>query len=483
MCGIVVVISEYSIHLSNLMKPLEVVMPRGPDDNCTRIVHSEPDVIMTHSRLRTHPSSVVQPLRTRGWSIVCNGELYNHTNDCLALPLLLSHHGKFTPKYIDGVFAFVGFHPKHGFVACRDPVGVVPLYVGTVQTPSGRQLWFASMERALEHCDEVNLFPPGYSCSGTLQNTEWSRYTRPYVMPFEIPDPMPLRDLLARAVAKRIKTCNTTMAVFLSGGLDSSIIAALACKFGHVRTYSIGLQGSPDLIAAREVADFLGTDHHEVHFTVSEGLAAIPDVIRAVETCDITTVRASVPMYLLSRKIKEDGVRVMLSGEGADELFAGYAYNKYAPDPKSLFKESVEKMELLHAYDCQRANKTCAAFGIECRVPFLDKDVVEFAMNRLHPKQKMWNVLEKEVLRDAFIGALPTHILMRKKAQFSDAVGSAWITACRESFPEHDYYSTLYKATCPHEACLFELETVACSTRTGAQWVDAVRDPSGIIKV
>ena len=482
MCGIVVVISDHSVHVADVIPPLEVIMPRGPDDNSTKHVHSKPDVVMSHARLATHASSTQQPLCGRGWSVVCNGELYNHTNDCLALPQLLSHHGKYTPKYIDGVFAFVGFHPKHGFVAARDPIGVVPLYVGTVQSEVGRQLWFASMERALEHCDEVHLFPPGYCCSGTVLNTEWFRYTRPYTMPFEIPDPMPLRDLLARAVRKRLQTC-TTWAVFLSGGLDSSIIAALARKSGRIRTYSIGLEGSPDLLAARKVAAFLDTDHHEVVFTVSEGLAAIPEVIRAVETCDITTVRASVPMYLLCRRIQRDGIRVMLSGEGADELFAGYAYNKYAPDAQSLFTESVDKMETLHAYDCQRANKTCAAFGIECRVPFLDKDVVDFAMNRLHPQQKMWKVLEKEVLRNAFVGILPDEILVRRKAQFSDAVGTEWIKTCRETFPEHQYYSMLYNAVCPHGACLFELETVACSTRSGAQWVDAVRDPSGIIKV
>ena len=483
MCGIVVVISEYSIGLHSIIGSLEVVMPRGPDDNRTLVVHKRPDVIMGHARLKTHSTSESQPLQSEGWSVVCNGELYNHESDCHALPMLLSRYGRHAANYIDGVFAFVGFHPEKGFVASRDSVGVVPLYVGTVQNESGRQIWFASMESALNHCDEVTIFPPGYACYGTLEDTSWARYTQPYKMPKQVTNALTLRKLLTDAVDKRIHTCGTTWGVFLSGGLDSSIVAALAARHGKIKTYSIGMEGSPDLLAARKVSSFLGTDHTEVIFTLSEGLRAIPEVIRAVETCDITTVRASVPMYLLCRKIREDGVRVMLSGEGSDELFAGYAYNAFAPDEESLFNECVAKMEYIHAYDCQRANKTCGAFGIECRVPFLDKFVVSFAMNEMHPSQKMWKLFEKEALRDAFCGALPDSILMRKKAQFSDAVGSKWIDTCREMFSEHEYYSLIYKEACPHAACIFELETVACSTRAGAQWVEAVRDPSGIIKV
>jgi asparagine synthase (glutamine-hydrolysing) len=290
---------------------------------------------------------------------------------------------------------------------------------------------------------------------------------------------MELRRLLTSAVDKRIRSCSTTWGVFLSGGLDSSIVAALATRHGKIRTYSIGLQDSPDLAAAREVAAFLGSDHTEVVFTIAEGLRAIPDAIRAVETCDITTVRASVPMYLLAQRVQQDGIRVMLSGEGADELFAGYAYNRFAPDPEALFQECVDKLDNLHAYDCQRANKSCAAWGIECRVPFLDHAVVDFAMNKLHPREKMWRNMEKEFLREEFLGALPDRILMRRKAQFSDAVGKKWIQACRKLFDEHTYYKTLYKAACPHEACLYELETVACSTSKGAQWLEAKRDPSG----
>lgn len=479
MCGIIVVISKSSITTHSVYNIIDILKPRGPDDFTVKKVLGSPCTIMGHTRLRTHNSSSSQPLKNHGWSVVCNGEIYNEQDDCHAIPILLHRYGMCAAGHIDGVFAFVGSHPDFGFVASRDAVGVVPMYVGTCQD----SIWFSSMERALNHCDEVTIFPPGYTCYGTIDKPEWICFKKKYKMPKQIADTSCLAGLLTEAVNKRIRTCSTTMGVFLSGGLDSSIVAALAAAYGTIHTFSIGLEGSPDLAAAKDVAAFLGAHHTEVKFTIGEGLAAIPEVIRAVETCDITTVRASVPMYLLSKYVKARGFRVMLSGEGSDEMFAGYAYNRYAPTPEALFNECVEKMNALHAYDCQRANKACAAFGIECRVPFLDRDLVDYAMNKLHPRQKMWDIMEKEVLRGAFRGLLPDHILHRKKAQFSDAVGTQWIDSCRSLFPEHEYYSTLYKEVCPHAACLYELETVACSTKTAAQWVDAQRDPSGIIKV
>ena len=471
MCGIVVVVSESNVKTL----PFDPILPRGPDGFTMRRVSDQPCVMMGHSRLATHKTSTEQPLQDAKWSLVCNGELYNQEEDCHALIPLLER-GESLGE-LDGVFAFVAYHPVKGIVAARDPIGVVPLYVGQCEG----QLWFASMERCLSHCDEVSLFPPGYECRGSHLDPQWRMYKKKYALPSQPTPPMELRQRLTEAVDKRIRTCSTTWGVFLSGGLDSSIVAALAARHGTIRTYSIGLEDSPDLVAAREVARFLGSAHTEVVFTIAEGLSVIPEVIRAVETCDITTVRASVPMYLLAKKVKRDGIRVMLSGEGSDELFSGYAYNRFAPSAQAIFDECVDKMDQLHAYDCQRANKSCAAWGIECRVPFLDLAVVDFAMNRMQPKDKMWRNMGKEFLREEFLGALPDHILMRKKAQFSDAVGKRWINACRSLFKEHEYYKLLYRAACPTAACLYELETVACSTAKGAQWVTAKRDPSGDI--
>ena len=300
-------------------------------------------------------------------------------------------------------------------------------------------------------------------------------------------------DLLYRAVQKRLMT-DVPWGVLLSGGLDSSIIASIVTKmcklpeaYPVVHTFSIGLKDSPDLEVARKVAEELGTMHHEIVYSVEEGLDSIPDVIRAIETYDTTTVRASVPMYLLASYIRRCGIKMVLSGEGADELFAGYSYNKYAPSPEALYEESVYKMDNLHAYDCLRANKSTMAHSVECRVPFLDKEVVAFAMSKVHPSQKMWKTVEKRLLRDAFQGLVPEVARIRKKAQFSDAVGSEWIQACRKLQPsEFKYYKKIFNDFYPNRRICVKTDrdSIACSSNRVKNWFEASvkKDPSGNIE-
>jgi len=405
-----------------------------------------------------------------------NGEIYTR-HDCHAIGSVL-YLGTNAPLALDGVFAFVAYHPEHGILAARDPIGVVPLFVGA----RGNTIYFASEVKALSHCEWAMIFPPGTVYDGTFH-----QYKPNYSIPESMAPVCEIRPLLEQAVQKRLNM-NCPWGVLLSGGLDSTIIAKCVSQclrpvgYPIIHTFSIGLEGSPDLAAAAQVAKELGTCHHPVVYTIAEGIAAIPAVIGAVETYDITTIRASVPMYLLARVIRRAGVKVVLSGEGADELFAGYSYNGFAPNSQSLGQECIRKMDALHAYDCARANKSCAAHGVECRVPFLDKYVVDWAMNVLHPEQKMWKNIEKEVLRDAFPD-LPAGVSQRKKAQFSDAVGSAWIDACR-NLPcgEAQHYLNIYDALFPgrRDCCLTDRNSRACSSGVAAKWVGhCAADPSG----
>lgn len=407
-----------------------------------------------------------------------NGEIYTE-NDSHEVGRVL-HLGVEAPNALDGVFAFVAWHPVHGILAARDPIGVVPLFVGA----QGHVIYFASELKALHMCDWAMIFPPGTSYNG-----QFHRYSPPYTVPLGTTDTRVVRSILMRAVQKRLNM-NVPWGVLLSGGLDSTIIAKCVTEctrpdgYPRVHTFSVGLEGSPDLETAARVAEELGTCHHPVVYTVEEGIAAIPAVIGAVETYDVTTVRASVPMYLLAKAIRRCGVKVVLSGEGADELFAGYSYNEFAPSAEELGAECIRKMDALHGYDCARANKSCAAHGVECRVPFLDKEVVHWAMNVLSPAQKMWKDIEKEVLRDAF-DDLPAGVSGRRKAQFSDAVGSEWIQACRQ-LPggEAKYYKNIFSVVFSgrDKCCLAEPTSRACSTAAGAKWVAHFKaDPSGTL--
>ena len=474
MCGI---LARYNANGTGTSSDFDALLiklwNRGPDGFGT---YHNLGISLGHRRLCVHPSTTKQPLEHKGWRLIVNGEFYSCSRDCLylldnleTLPLSLMH--------VDAVYAFVAWHPVHGIRVGRDRVGVCPLYVGATED----NLWFASELKALKHCDWCSMFPPNTIYDGR----DWMR------IPSAPRGFRRVRNLLKGAVQRRLNM-DVPWGVFLSGGLDSSIIASLAKQcirpkgYPMLHTFSIGLHDSPDIGHAREVANYIGSVHHEVIFTIEEGLNCIPAVIRAIETYDTTTVRASVPMWLLAREVKRSGIKVMLSGEGADELFAGYAYNKYAPNPEALQRESERKIHKLHAYDCLRANKCCAAWGVECRVPFLSDEMVHHSRT-MDPFLKMWDTMEKEYLRTEFEQDLCNcGVLWRKKAQFSDAVGSRWIEACR-AIPggETNYYKSIFDSLYPdRENCCLHEKSVACSTATAADWVTGARlDPSGEIEI
>ena len=395
---------------------------------------------------------------------------------------------------LDGDFAFVIFDGKN-YLAARDPIGVASLYMGKGRDGS---VWFASEMKCLhEDCEEITAFPPGQLYSSRTKQFR-SYYNPPWfsdVVPRTPIDYKLLRDTLEKAVVKRLM-CDAPYGVLLSGGLDSSLIAAITKRHARIRvedgkseawwprlhTFAVGLKGAPDLKYAAQVADFLGTAHHECHFTVHEGLDAVSDVIHHLETYDVTTIRASTPMYLLTRKIKAFGVKMVLSGEGSDEIFGGYLYFHSAPNADELHKECVSRVKWLHYADCLRANKSTMAWGVEVRVPFLDKDFLDVAMS-IDPKEKMCapGRIEKYILRKAFDTPedpyLPASVLWRQKEQFSDGVGYSWIDSLKEwtekqvtdaqmsaaktTFPydtpttkEAYYYRSVFEMHFPERVCL-----------------------------
>ena len=430
MCGIYAILGPRS-----LTPRVKNLTPRGPDSQtCVEFTNA----FMYHTRLAivglNTPSK--QPFDADGWCVTVNGEIYNHedlggtsgASDCAVLTSLLSTH---TPhdvcRLIDGIFAFVAYdEATHTAVIARDPIGVVPLYFGF----ENDTLHVSSLIAAFADTVTPEIFPPGSVAVFANNELVTTRYTSAYREEWNEPlcwNPSAhvervdqlcdqLYTTLDNAVRKRLMG-DTPWGVLLSGGLDSTIIAALAVRHASsrpdypvVHSFSVGLADSPDLAVARRVAAQLGTVHHEYIYTVEEGVNALRNVIRAIETFDVTTVRASTPMWLLTRFIKQHGVKMVLSGEGADELFAGYKYNEWCPSPDEMAKECIRKMDTLHAYDCQRANKSTADHGVECRVPFLDKQVIDFAMNIMWPGYKMtrpWleqeTIMEKWILRRAFI--------------------------------------------------------------------------------
>ncbi|MEP1093467.1 MAG: asparagine synthase B, partial [Cyclobacteriaceae bacterium] len=413
---------------------------------------------------------------------------------------------------------------KDTYLIARDHMGVIPLYQGWDKEGN---YYVASELKSLEGiCNKIELFPPGhYLSSDDMKVKRW--YKKDWVAFEHVKendtDISKIKDGLEAAVHRQLMS-DVPYGVLLSGGLDSSIISAIAKQYASKRvesqdkneawwpqlhSFSVGLEGSPDLKFAQEVADHIGTVHHEITFTIQEGLDAVRDVIYHLETYDVTTVRASTPMYLMARVIKSMGIKMVLSGEGADELFGGYLYFHKAPDAEEFHDETVRKLDKLHLYDCNRANKALSAWGVEGRVPFLDKEFIDIAMT-INPKDKMINEdrMEKWVLRKAFEDYLPESVAWRQKEQFSDGVGYSWIDRLKETvdkavtdqnmsqkqhrFPtnppmnkEEYYYRTIFEEHFPSNSAaetVPSVPSVACSTPTALKWDNAfseMNDPSG----
>jgi len=499
---------------------------RGPD--CSGIFACD-KAIMAHERLAiVDPESGKQPLISKDRKLVLavNGEIYNHMeirekykdkydfltrSDCEVIMALYRDKGEDFMEELNGIYAFALYDVERDvFIIGRDHIGIIPLYQGWDHEGA---YYVASELKALEgYCHKIEEFPPGYYYfSKDLKPKKW--YNRDW-MEYEnvkenTSDFDQLRESLENAVKRQLMS-DVPYGVLLSGGLDSSVISAIAAKLSlPLHSFAIGLKGSPDLAAARKVSEHIATTHHEVEYTVQEGLDAIRDVIYHIETYDVTTVRASTPMYLISRYIKSLGIKMVLSGEGADEIFGGYLYFHKAPNAEEFHKETVRKLSKLHQYDCLRANKSLASWGVEGRVPFLDKEFLDVAM-RLNPKDKMAGngKIEKYIIRKAFEDYLPHEVVWRQKEQFSDGVGYNWIDSLKEianktvtdlqmdnvtsRFPLHpplskeEYlYRTIYSELFPSDSaamCVPSVPSVACSSPVALEWDRAFRenaDPSG----
>ena len=511
---------------------------RGPDWSG---IYDCEKAILSHERLAiVDPTSGNQPIISTSENLIlaANGEIYNHldlrkgsnynfktNSDCEVILSLYEKEGKNFVNKLNGIFAFAIYDVnKDEYFIARDHIGIIPLYMGW----DGNGTFFVSSElKALEgFCSKIELFPPGHYLSSKdsnpvkWYNPDWKNYNSVKNNNTSVNE---LHDALSDSVHRQLMS-DVPYGVLLSGGLDSSITSALAKKFSAKRvetgdtqaawwpqlhSFSVGLDGSPDLKAAKKVAKHIGTIHHEIKFTIQEGLDALREVIYHLETYDITTIRASTPMYLMARAIKSLGIKMVLSGEGADELFGGYLYFHKAPNSKEFHEETVRKLEKLHQYDCLRANKSLAAWGIEGRVPFLDKEFIEVAM-RINPQDKMINKnrMEKWVLRKAFEEYLPESVAWRQKEQFSDGVGYSWIDKLKQlvdneisdeqmknakyRFPvqtpqnkEEFYYRKIFESHFPSEAAALSVPSVpsvACSTPIALKWDKAFQnqnDPSG----
>ena len=543
MCGIVSIfnIQEQIPELrQKALRMSQKIRHRGPDWSG---IYCGGHAILCHERLSiVDPQSGKQPLYSPDGRqvLAVNGEIYNHQairqataadyeyqtgSDCEVILALYRADGNHFLEQLSGIFAFALYdEERNEYLIARDPIGVIPLYIGH---DADGKTYVASELKALEgFCDEYEPFLPGhylYSREGVMRR--W--YTRDW-MDYEAvkdngADIDSLRVGLQEAVKRQLMS-DVPYGVLLSGGLDSSIISAIAQKFAarrvedggqtgawwpRLHSFAVGLKGAPDLEKARLVAEHIGTVHHEINYTIQEGLDALRDVIYFTETYDVTTVRASTPMYLLARVIKSMGIKMVLSGEGADEIFGGYLYFHKAPSARAFHEETVRKLGKLHWYDCLRANKSLSAWGVEGRVPFLDRDFLDIAM-RLNPKAKMCpgQEIEKKILRQAFADLLPEEIAWRQKEQFSDGVGYSWIDTLKritseqvsdeqmahaaERFPIHTplckeeyFYRSIFEEHFPSRSAALSVNqeaSVACSTSIALEWDAAwkqMNDPSG----
>ncbi len=589
MCGIVAILNvKEQTHTlrEKALKMSQKIRHRGPDWSG---IYCGGSAILAHERLSiVDPESGGQPLYSpdRKQVLAVNGEIYNHQDirrrfagqyefqtgsDCeviLALYRELKEKGKvISEKFptgvlseklatalleqLSGIFAFVLYdEERNEFLIARDPIGVIPLYIGY---DSDGTVYVASELKALEgQCERYEPFLPGHYYHSAdpgmkrYYQRDWFKYDAVKDNPASVDA---IRDGLTAAVKRQLMS-DVPYGVLLSGGLDSSVISAIAEKFSEHRieddskskawwprlhSFAVGLKGAPDLAKAKLVADHIGTVHHEINYTIQEGLDAIRDVIYYIETYDVTTVRASTPMYLLARVIKSMGIKMVLSGEGADEIFGGYLYFHKAPSAKDFHEETVRKLSKLHLYDCLRANKSLSAWGVEGRVPFLDKEFLDVAM-RTNPEAKRpaplphpsstfgskcgtqcregsnyfqgEGLIEKYILREAFADLLPEEVAWRQKEQFSDGVGYSWIDTLKavtaaavsdeqmahaaERFSinppknkEEYYYRSIFAEHFPSDSAALSVPSeasVACSTAVALEWDAAFRnlnDPSG----
>lgn len=559
MCGITGIfnIKKQTPELrSKALKMAQKIRHRGPDWSGIYVGGS---AILAHERLSiVDPQSGGQPLYSpdRKQILAVNGEIYNHReirsryagkyafqtgSDCEVILALYRDKGIHFLEELNGIFAFALYDEEtNDYLIARDPIGVIPLYIGR---DSSGHIYFGSELKALEgFCDEYEPFLPGHYYLGhegkmhRWYTRDWMEYANVSSASVNVNSASAnvnsmeykaqvtaLHNALEAAVQRQLMS-DVPYGVLLSGGLDSSVISAIAKKYASKRvetdnkadawwpqlhSFAVGLKGAPDLLKAREVAQHIDTVHHEINYTIQEGLDAIRDVIYFIETYDVTTVRASTPMYLLARVIKSMGIKMVLSGEGADEVFGGYLYFHKAPTPQAFHEETVRKLSKLHLYDCLRANKSLAAWGVEGRVPFLDKEFLDVAM-RVNPVLKMCpgKEIEKRIVREAFADMLPESVAWRQKEQFSDGVGYSWIDTLKaitaaavsdeqmqqaaERFPIHTpqnkeeyYYRSIFEEHFPSMSAarsVPSVPSVACSTAEALAWdasFQGKNDPSG----
>ena len=540
MCGIIGIfdIKDKVKCLDQSLKMVPKIRHRGPDwsgsyvDDFCIIKHERLSIVDVENGAQPLYDSINQRV------LAVNGEIYNHislakrlkkkhewktSSDCEVLLYLYDEFGPDFLNDLDGIFAFILYDPKtKEYFVARDHIGIIPLYIGW---DDSKQVYLASEMKAIEsYCSKIMEFPRGnYLKSNENEFVKWYKPNWETSIPSKPVSLSNLKKALEKSVHRQLM-CDVPYGVLISGGLDSSLISAIASQFSKRRvetddqeeawwprlhSFAIGLEGSPDLKAAKIVADHIKTVHHECIYTIQEGLDALRDVIYHLETYDVTTIRAATPMYLMARKIKSIGIKMVLSGEGADEVFGGYLYFHMAPNKEELHYETVRKLNKLSKYDCLRANKSMAAWGIETRVPFLGKEFLEYAMN-INPEDKMCSNTkpEKYILRKAFEGLIPDDVLWRQKEQFSDGVGYHWIDSLKENaekkvsnddmqnakrkFPinppstkEGYYYRKIFSELFPSNEAALTVEagpSIACSSPIAFKWskdFEQMDDPSG----